>query len=212
MFQLEIRSLAIVCAIFLPNFLNAVTYVTNRPQDGIYDQNKILGLSGKHNFAEKVHRCSSRSTKNGGGQTATLLTKEKKNIGKWLDTDALVAFIWVTIVFGKVMFQRRKRQWERQIYATQLSEVDRTRAQVLQRSYDETKICPICLDDFSSTLLGSDGHPIQLLRCGHVFDKTCYQKWVSLGCGDVTKCPVCRADVGPTFNDHPVTVMTISSA
>merc|ERR1712124_125232 len=65
------------------------------------------------------------------------------------------------------------------------------------------KSCPICLEDFSSTTHGSDGHPIQLLRCGHVFDKTCYQEWVSSGNGDVTKCPICRIDVGVNFNIPP---------
>lgn len=32
-------------------------------------------------------------------------------------------------------------------------------------------------------LVGSDGQPLKLLRCGHVFDKSCWAEWVSSGTG-----------------------------
>ncbi len=107
-------------------------------------------------------------------------------------------FLVLVFVFG-FLYGRNKRRQEERLYAkaaAQLSELDRARAEVLQGSYQRTTSCPICLEDFASTQCGSDGHPVQLLRCGHVFDKTCYEKWISSGKGDVTKCPVCRADVG----------------
>lgn len=124
------------------------------------------------------------------------------------------AFVWILFVVGSGAFQQWNRQREQRIYAkvaVRLSELDRARAEVLRGSYQRTKSCPICLEDFSSTTVGSDGHPIQLLRCGHVFDKTCYQEWVSSGCGDVTKCPVCRADVGLSSDDVPATSTTEST-
>lgn len=44
---------------------------------------------------------------------------------------------------------------------------------------------------------GSDGLPLKLLRCGHVFDETCWAQWVSSGHhGKVDKCPICQQDVG----------------
>jgi len=131
---------------------------------------------------------------------------------KWFNTNTIVVFIWTIFVIGNGAFQRWKRQREQRIYAKaaiRLSELDRARAEALRGTYRRTASCPICLDDFSSTVLGSDGHPIQLLRCGHVFDKTCYQEWVSSGCcGDVTKCPMCRADVGFSLDDIPDTLST----
>lgn len=124
---------------------------------------------------------------------------------KWLNMDNIFVFLCIMLV-GNGTFQRWKRQREQRIYAkaaVRLSELDRARAEILRGSYTRTPSCPICLQDFSSAVLGSDGHPIQLLRCGHIFDKTCYRKWVSSGCGDVTKCPICRADVGFSFDDLP---------
>ena len=49
--------------------------------------------------------------------------------------------------------------------------------------------------------LGSDGLPIKLLRCGHVFDETCWNEWVSSGSGNIRRCPICQQDVGETV-DH----------
>eukprot|EP00978_Attheya_sp_CCMP212_P036778 scaffold169333_cov52-Attheya_sp.AAC.3 len=48
----------------------------------------------------------------------------------------------------------------------------------------------------STITLGSDGLPIKLLRCGHVFDETCWLKWVSHGSGSIRRCPICQQDVG----------------
>lgn len=59
----------------------------------------------------------------------------------------------------------------------------------------------------SGEMKGSDGLPLRLLRCGHVFDESCYQTWVSTGQGDVTKCPICKEDIGGTTptNDNDST-------
>jgi uncharacterized membrane protein YgcG len=133
----------------------------------------------------------------------------------FFNTNAIVTFVWFIFVLGSGVFQRWNRQREQRIYAkvaVRLSELDRAKAEVLRGSYQRTTSCSICLEDFSSATVGSDGHPIQLLRCGHVFDKTCYQEWVSSGCGDVTKCPVCRADVGLSSDTAPVTTTLESMA
>jgi uncharacterized membrane protein YgcG len=47
------------------------------------------------------------------------------------------------------------------------------------------------------SLVGSDGLPLQLLRCGHTFDETCWQEWISNGnTNSIHKCPICQQDVG----------------
>ena len=115
-------------------------------------------------------------------------------------------FLVLVVGFG-FLYGRNKRLQEQRQYAkvaSQLSELDRARAELLQVSYQETTSCPICLEDFASKKCGSDGHPIQLLRCGHVFDKTCYEQWISSGNGDITKCPVCRADVRIGHENPPI--------
>ena len=110
----------------------------------------------------------------------------------------------------------RQRREER-IYAqaaSQLSEIDRAQAEALQGQYEATS-CPICLESFKSSTVGSGdqpikllrcGHvsstvgsgdqPIKLLRCGHVFDESCWSEWVSSGRGNVTKCTICKMDIG----------------
>lgn len=54
------------------------------------------------------------------------------------------------------------------------------------------------VDSFGIPLCGTDGKPIKLLRCGHIFDTTCWQMWVDSGQGNPWICPVCRQDVGRT--------------
>jgi uncharacterized membrane protein YgcG len=57
--------------------------------------------------------------------------------------------------------------------------------------------------EFKEELVGSDGLPLKLLRCGHCFDDTCWNKWVTSGQGNVHKCPICNADVGHDGRDRP---------
>ena len=129
------------------------------------------------------------------------------------NSSIIITFLWAASVIGVGILQERKRKREQQIYAkvaVQLSELDRAKAEALRGSYQRTTRCPICFEEFSSNVLGSDGRPIQLLRCGHVFDKSCYEEWISSGYGDVTKCPVCRADVGIGYK-HPTTTSTMDN-
>ena len=53
------------------------------------------------------------------------------------------------------------------------------------------------VDSLDIPTVGSDDRPIKLLRCGHIFDMTCWQTWVDSGTGgNPWICPVCRQDVG----------------
>jgi hypothetical protein len=52
------------------------------------------------------------------------------------------------------------------------------------------------VDSFGIPLIGTDKLPIKLLRCGHIFDTTCWKIWVDSGQGNPWVCPVCRQDVG----------------
>jgi uncharacterized membrane protein YgcG len=106
-------------------------------------------------------------------------------------------FVWVGILITALTSAYRQRREER-IYAqaaSQLSEIDRAQAEALQGQYEATS-CPICLESFKSSTVGSDDQPIKLLRCGHVFDESCWSEWVSSGRGNVTKCPICKIDIG----------------
>ena len=120
--------------------------------------------------------------------------------------------------------QEKRREYAK--VSSQLDELDRARAVALQGRF-QAKSCPICLENFQSCGItreetnedhdgidnttatnsdktaskeiqkGSDGLPLKLLRCGHVFDETCWMEWVSNGHhGKVDKCPICQQDVG----------------
>lgn len=112
-----------------------------------------------------------------------------------------VEFIILPLYLSGIIYAIRKsrRQTEEQrIYAaaaSQLSEIDRAQAEALQGQYQATS-CPVCLEDFVSETVGSDNLPIKLLRCGHVFDESCWAEWVNSGQGNVSKCPICKKDVG----------------
>eukprot|EP00526_Cylindrotheca_closterium_P012057 CAMPEP_0113659736 /NCGR_PEP_ID=MMETSP0017_2-20120614/32523_1 /TAXON_ID=2856 /ORGANISM="Cylindrotheca closterium" /LENGTH=463 /DNA_ID=CAMNT_0000574319 /DNA_START=47 /DNA_END=1438 /DNA_ORIENTATION=+ /assembly_acc=CAM_ASM_000147 len=96
------------------------------------------------------------------------------------------------------MRQARRRREAQRVYAeaaSQLSAIDRAQAEALQGQFNASS-CPICLEDFVSNAIGSDERPIKLLRCGHVFDASCWEEWVNSGQGQVSKCPICKKDVG----------------
>ena len=52
------------------------------------------------------------------------------------------------------------------------------------------------IDSFGIPLIGTDDKPIKLLRCGHIFDESCWKLFVDSGYGNPWICPVCRQDVG----------------
>ena len=52
------------------------------------------------------------------------------------------------------------------------------------------------VDSLGIPLKGNDEKPVKLLRCGHIFDETCWKMWVDSGHGNTMMCPVCRQDVG----------------
>lgn len=112
-------------------------------------------------------------------------------------------------IFGFIYLGIRHQQREQRMYAqvqSQLSQIDRDRAEALQGRY-RCRSCPICLESFqlnNETGLaekGSDGLPLKLLRCGHVFDETCWNEWVTSGHGNVRRCPICQQDVGASASE-----------
>jgi uncharacterized membrane protein YgcG len=119
--------------------------------------------------------------------------------------DNLVVVFWIFLAMNGILssWRQRRRQREYAHVASQLSELDRAQAEATQGNYTPQTSCPICLEPFQSDgQTGSDGHPIKLLRCGHVFDESCWSEWVSTGRGDVMKCPVCRMKVGPSRHEY----------
>jgi len=118
-------------------------------------------------------------------------------IWDYLKIEYLLLSLYVFAILHSMRQARRRREAQR-VYAeaaSQLSAIDRAQAEALQGQFNATS-CPICLEDFVSDRIGSDDRPIKLLRCGHVFDATCWEEWVNSGQGQVSKCPICKKDVG----------------
>jgi uncharacterized membrane protein YgcG len=134
-----------------------------------------------------------------------------------------VLFMLIAAMF--IRMAEYKQQQSRSDYATvrsRLDEIEKSRALALHGKYDCTS-CPICLEQFQSKknnnsdidesevdtknsgayesllqpyLIGSNGLPVKLLRCGHTFDETCWNEWVANGKGNPMLCPICRLDIG----------------
>jgi hypothetical protein len=139
--------------------------------------------------------------------------KWNERILEFLQIQYLVMFFWLYVFFGGLWRLRNQYRAGRAYAqaASQLTELDRAQAEALQGRYQATS-CPICLENFESSTVGSDDQPIKLLRCGHVFDESCWSEWVNSGQGNVSKCPICQKDVGPqnsTELDHTQPVQNI---
>ena len=118
----------------------------------------------------------------------------------------LSIFVFMTGMFGLKGWLQHRDAREYVRVETQLSQLDRDRAEALQGRYQCTS-CPICLENFENApgevpTKGSDGLPLKLLRCGHVFDETCWSEWVSSGTGNILRCPICQQDVGSSSSNE----------
>lgn len=130
---------------------------------------------------------------------------------------AFASFTFFFAAWGE--YRDRRRRWQHAESRSKLSPQEREKARKLQREY-HTMSCPICLenfdikaeestgdeenissgmrrvDSFGIPLSGTDGQPLKILRCGHIFDSSCWGTWVQSGQGNPNQCPVCRMDVG----------------
>ncbi|KAL7506744.1 hypothetical protein ACHAXN_005297 [Cyclotella atomus] len=133
---------------------------------------------------------------------------------------AFTIFTFVFATWGECR-DRRKRFFSAE-RMSRMNKSEKEKARRLQKEF-QTKACPICLESFDTTnkqldedtppedpqkkklkrvdsfgipLIGTDKLPIKLLRCGHIFDSTCWKIWVDSGQGNPWVCPVCRQDVG----------------
>jgi hypothetical protein len=92
----------------------------------------------------------------------------------------------------KVRLRRKTSKWS--------SQHESMHAEMLRNRF-KADACPICLGAFHATECGSaetgsDGLPLTLLRCGHVFDATCWTKWVkTCDHARALKCLICQNDV-----------------
>ena len=60
--------------------------------------------------------------------------------------------------------------------------------------------------------IGSDGLPLVILRCGHPFDKTCWEKWISeQSSKNIHQCPICRQDLASSPPNKPLSLVLPSS-
>lgn len=128
----------------------------------------------------------------------------------------VICFTVFTFFFGAWgEYRDRRKRWQHAESRSRLTKVEKEQARLLQRDFS-TRSCPICLETFSENqqptlspppgmkrvdsfdipLVGNDGHPVKMLRCGHIFDESCWKSWVNSGHGNPCNCPVCRQDIG----------------
>ena len=138
----------------------------------------------------------------------------------------VLGFAIITCLFGAWgEYRDRRKRWRFAEDRSTMNHVEREKAKRLQMDF-KTRACPICLepfyendedddntdstarqnrrhrrrrprvDNYGIVLRGTDDKPIKILRCGHIFDHTCWKQWVNSGQGNPCICPVCRQDVG----------------
>jgi len=144
--------------------------------------------------------------------------------------DFLTRFGFV-IVFSMVTFilalageyrDRRKRLTNAE-NRSRLTSIEVEKAKQLQYEFKATE-CPICLEPFINEesklvradiygipLYGSDGYEIKILRCGHIFDFSCWRAWVDADYSNANKCPFCRQDVAGLDDEFSCTHSNQSS-
>jgi uncharacterized membrane protein YgcG len=151
---------------------------------------------------------------------------------------AFAIFTFVFALWGE--YRDRFRRWQYTERRSKLTVSEQQKAKQLQKEY-HCRSCPICLEEFpivaqggSGTnhmfmglgseskvadvsadplpTIGNDGLPLKLLRCGHVFDQSCWKCWVDKGQGNPLKCPVCRQDIGGKNAKRRNTSTTSSSS
>ena len=141
--------------------------------------------------------------------------------------------LFMGAIFGGVIGSSKWQQKKKTEYVkvkSHLDKIDRDKALVLMGKY-ECSSCPICLEDFKCPHLesgkkrespptspvsspdhdsnagipyiGSDGKPLQLLRCGHAFDKSCWEEWTSSPSCNIYQCPICKQDIGASASVDP---------
>jgi E3 ubiquitin-protein ligase RFWD3 len=69
-------------------------------------------------------------------------------------------------------------------------------ASEMEEDDDDDQLCPICFDSWK----GTGEHRIVSLKCGHLFGKSCVERWLRKN----KKCPKCNApskmqDIRPLF-------------
>lgn len=129
----------------------------------------------------------------------------------------VICFTIFTFFFGAWgEYRDRRKRWQHADTRSRLTKGERECARLLQRDFS-TKSCPICLETFSENqqssnsspsmkrvdsfgipIEGNDNKAVKLLRCGHIFDESCWRSWVNSGHGNPFNCPVCRQDIGKT--------------
>jgi len=116
-------------------------------------------------------------------------------LNQWLPD--IVIFLFVLFLIWYIFVYQAKMQSEYNYVRRTLTELERNRAEALQGNY-ECSSCPICLQNFQRKgvdgrwNIGSDGLPLVLLRCGHVFDETCYNEYEKRSTHSQIRCPICR--------------------
>lgn len=148
------------------------------------------------------------------------------------DLLGLLCFVGPFVALLLTITSWRARRIQRQArlrreFRDNLSKLDRDRARALRGQYKATS-CPICLEDFlcnpnivtnektglldddDEEVFGSDGRPLKLLSCGHVFDQTCFEDLSRHPtAGNSSEggllCPICRAPVTPQETEAAAT-------
>jgi uncharacterized membrane protein YgcG len=106
-----------------------------------------------------------------------------------------IEILCVTFITLLVVRDWKRRRENSKVFS-KLSQLDKDRALALKGKY-ECSSCPICLEDFQQEKgLGSDGKSLEILKCGHAFDQSCWKEWTKRGSqSNIGKCPICRIQI-----------------
>jgi len=136
----------------------------------------------------------------------------------------VIAFSMVTFILALAgEYRDRRKRLTNAENRSRLTSIEVEKAKQLQCEFKATE-CPICLEPFINEesklvradtygipLYGSDGYEIKILRCGHIFDFSCWSAWVDADYSNANKCPFCRQDVAGLDDEFSCTHSNQSS-
>ena len=111
-------------------------------------------------------------------------------------TSSSIGLLFLLVTFSAyVLWMLRVQEKCRAMIVSHSDKLDRVHGEMLKNRL-KADSCPICLEAFNvRDERGTDGLPLEIIRCGHCFCTTCWRIWKEKVTEESLKCLICRKPV-----------------